>query len=36
MDYAIALADGGLGEVVMHKINGVRKKECFGDGIGHV
>ena len=33
MDDAIALADCGLGEVVVHKLNGVRKKECFRDGI---
>ena len=33
MDDAIALADCGLGEVVVHKLNGVRKKEYFGDGI---
>ena len=36
MDDAIALADGGMGEVVVHKLNGVRKKECFGDVIGYV
>ena len=36
MDDAIVLADGGLGEVVMHKLNGVRKQECFGGGIGYV
>ena len=33
MDDAIALADCGLGEVVVHKLNGIRKKECFRDGI---
>ena len=32
---AIALDDGGLGEVVVHKLNGVRKQECFGDVIGY-
>ena len=32
----IALADGGLGEVVVHKLNGVRKQEFFGEGIGYV
>ena len=36
MDNAIALADGGLGEIVMHKLNGVRKQECFGVGMGYV
>ena len=36
MDDAIALAECGLGEVVVHKLNGVRKKECFGDGIGYM
>ena len=36
MDYVIALADCGLGEVVVHKLNGVRKKECFGDDIGYM
>ena len=36
MDNAIALSDCGLGEVVVHKLNGVRKKECFGDGIGYM
>ena len=36
MDGAIALAGGGLGDVVMHKLNGVRKKKCFADGIGYV
>ena len=35
MEDAIALDDGGLGEVVVHKLNGVRKQECFGDGIGY-
>ena len=36
MNDTIALADGGLGEKVVHKLNGVRKQECFGDGIGYV
>ena len=36
MDDTIALADGGLGTVVVNKPNGVRKKECFGDVIGYV
>ena len=36
MDDAIALADGGMGEVVMHKLNGIRKQECFGEIIGYV
>ena len=36
MNDVIALADGGLGEVVVHKLNVVRKQECFGDGIGYV
>ena len=36
MDDAIALADRGLGEAVLHKLNGVRKYECFDDGIGYV
>ena len=36
MDDVIALADCGLGEVVVHKLNGVRKNECFGDGIGYM
>ena len=35
-DYAIALANGGMGDVVVHKLNGVRKQECFGDVIGYV
>ena len=35
MDDAIPLADCGLGEVVAHKLNGIRKKKCFGDGIGY-
>ena len=33
MDDAIALADCGLAQVVVHKLNSVRKKECFCDGI---
>ena len=36
MDDAIALVDGGLGELVVHKLNSIRKQECFGDGIGYV
>ena len=36
MDDAIALADCGLGEVVVHKLNSVIKKECFRDGIGYM
>ena len=36
MDDAIGIADCGLGEVVVHKLNGVRKKECFRDGIGYM
>ena len=36
MGDAIALSDCGLGEVVVHKLNGVRKKECFGDVIGYM
>ena len=36
MDDAIALTDGGLGEAVVHKLNGFRKKDCFGDGIGYM
>ena len=36
MDDMIALADGGLGKVVVHKLNSVRKKECLGDGIGYM
>ena len=36
MDDVIALHDCGLGEVVVHKINGVRKKKCFHDGIGYM
>ena len=35
MENAIALADGGLDEAVVHKLNGVRKQECFGDVIGY-
>ena len=35
-DNAIALADCGLGEVVMHKLNGVRKEECFCYGINYM
>ena len=36
MDDEIALADCGLREVVVQKINGVRKNDCFCDGIGYV
>ena len=36
MDDVIALDDCGLGEVVVHKINGVRKNECFCDSIGYM
>ena len=36
MDDAIALSDCGLGEVVVHKLNSIIKKECFGDGIGYM
>ena len=36
MDDLIALPDDGMGEVFVHKLNGVRKQECFGDGIGYV
>ena len=36
MDDVISLAYGGLGDVVVHKLNGVRKQEFFGDGIGYV
>ena len=36
MDDVIALADCGLGEVVVHKLNGVRKNECFCDVIGYM
>ena len=36
MDNVIALADGGLGDVVVHKLNGFRKQECFGDSIGYM
>ena len=36
MDDAIALAECELGEVAVHKINGVGKKECFRDGIGYM
>ena len=32
----MAIADDGLGEAVVHKINSVRKQECFGDGISYV
>ena len=36
MNDVIALADGGMGEVVVHKLNGVRKKDFFGDSISYV
>ena len=36
MDDVIALAECGMGKVVVHNLNGVRKKECFGDGIGYM
>ena len=36
IDDVIALADGGMGEAVVHKLNAVRKHECFGGGIGCV
>ena len=36
MDDAIALADCGLGEVVVHKLKSVIKKERFHDGIGYM
>ena len=36
MDDVIALSECGMGEVVVHKLNGVRKKECFSDGIGYM
>ena len=36
MDDAIALTDSRLGEVVVRKLNSVRKEECFGDGISDV
>ena len=35
MDDTIALAEGRLGEVVVHKLNGVRKQECFGGRVGY-
>ena len=35
MEDVITLADGGMGEIVVHKLNGVRKQECFGDGMGY-
>ena len=36
MDDAVDLADCGLREVVVHKLNGVRKRELFGDGIDYI
>ena len=33
---AITLSECGMGEAVVHKLNGVRKKECFRDGIGYM
>ena len=36
MDNAIALAGGGMGEVVLQKLKFVRKQESFGDGIGYM
>ena len=36
MDNAIALADCGLGELFMNKLNSVRKNLCFRDGIGYM
>ena len=36
MDDAIDLSDCGLREVVVHKLNGFRKKECFLDRIGYM
>ena len=36
MDGAISLADCGMREVVVHKLNDVRKKDYFVDGIGYM
>ena len=36
MDDAITLADCGLGELVVLKLNGVRKNEFFCDGISYM
>ena len=36
MDDVIALADCGMGEVIVHKLNGARKKECFRDGMDYM
>ena len=35
-DDAVTLSDSGLVELVVHKLKGVRKKKCFGDGISYV
>ena len=36
MDYASVLDDCGMGEVVLHKLNRIRKNECFNDGIRYM
>ena len=36
MDNAVALDDGGLGQVVMHEFDGVRVQQRLCGGLGHV
>ena len=36
VDYAVALADSGLGQAVVHEFDGVRVKQRLGGGVGHV
>ena len=36
MDDAVALADGGLGQVVVHEFDGVQLQQRLCGGVGHV
>ena len=36
MDDAVALSDSGLVELFVHKLKGVRKNDCFREGIGEM
>ena len=36
VDDAVALADGGLGQVVVHEFDGVRVQQRLCGGVGHV
>ena len=36
MDDANDISDCGMGEVIVHKLDGVRTKECFCDGISYM